>query len=150
MINLGSILPVGTVIHSMLTTTQFSAEYGDNWVLADGRSVTGTKYASVTGNSTIPDMRGTFLRGKDNGVGRNADGDLALGTYTDDKFESHTHTIYADLSGSGSIPSPSHVIQDAAITVPGVAYETTGSISASGSNETSPKSIIVNFFIRIN
>jgi len=141
-INLGSILPVGTIIHSMLTTTQFAAEYGDNWVLADGRSVTGSKYAAVTSNSTIPDMRGTFLRGKDNGVGRNADGDLALGTYTDDKFESHNHTfpVYLGTGGGSS----------------GAARNNNGSLdgnittTSSGGNETAPKSTIVNIYIRIN
>lgn len=142
MINLGSILPVGTIIHSMLTTTQFSAEYGDNWVLADGRSVAGTKYASVTGSSTIPDMRGTFLRCKDNGSTRNADGDLALGTYTDDKFETHTHTIISVVgTSSGFIGHRYENVDSSQGNIP---------TNSTGGNETSPKSIIVNFFIRIN
>ena len=146
MINLGSILPVGTIIHSMLTTTQFAAEYGTNWILADGSSVTGSKYAAVTGNSTVPDMTGRFLRGKG---ANNPDGDLALGTYSVDKYKSHQHTIYADLTGGGSL-SASSVIGDAQINPGTQAYETTGNILASGDNETAPKSITVNIFIRIN
>jgi len=140
MINLGSILPVGTIIHSMLTTTQFAAEYGTNWILADGSSVTGSKYASVTGNSTVPDMRGAFLRGK--GATYNPDGDLAIGTYSGDKTYSHNHSFpaYAPTGGGFS----------------GVAYTTIGdtgatiTVSTSGANETAPKSITVNIFIRIN
>ena len=142
-LNLGSILPVGTIIHSMLSTTQFASEYGDNWVLADGRSVTGTRYAAVTGNSTIPDMRSTFLRGKDNSRGLNPDGDLALGTFTSDKLGSHSHGLAKNLGAAGSsgiIPS---------FTSSGT-RSTEDVSSNAGSNETAPKSIIVNIFIRIN
>jgi hypothetical protein len=140
-INLGSILPVGTIIHSMLTTTQFAAEYGDNWVLADGRSVTGSKYAAVTSNSTIPDMRGAFLRGK--GTTYNPDGDLAVGTYTGDKLYTHNHSFSSYELGTGG-------------GTPGVGYTSAGgtlntiTVSTSGGNETAPKSITVNIFIRIN
>lgn len=139
MINLGSILPVGTIIHSMLTTTQFAAEYGDNWVLADGRSVTGSKYAAVTSTSTIPDMRGAFLRGK--GATYNPDGDLTIGTYTGDKLYTHNHSFPSYEAGGGT---------------PGVVYSSSGgtlttiTVSTSGANETAPKSITVNIFIRIN
>lgn len=139
MINLGSILPVGTIIHSMLTTTQFAAEYGTNWILADGSSVTGSKYASVTGNSAVPDMRGAFLRGK--GATYNPDGDLAIGTYSGDKTYSHNHSFPAYEAGGGT---------------PGVVYSASGgtlttvTVGTSGANETAPKSITVNIFIRIN
>lgn len=140
MINIGSILPVGTIIHSMLSTAQFATEYGDNWVLADGRSVTGSKYASVTGLGTIPDMRGAFLRAKNNGSTRNPDGDLSLGTYSADKFASHNHSINTgDKIGSNIISV-------------GVTSKDTGSVvtGSKGGNETAPKSITVNIFIRIN
>jgi hypothetical protein len=136
---LGSILPIGTIIHSMLTTSQFASEYGDNWVLADGRSVTGTKYALVTGNTTIPDMRGAFLRAK--GSTYNPDGDLALGTYSADKFASHTHSIGQTLSTTPASGGNGFAGGD---------YALQTGMGASGSNETAPKSITVNVFIRIN
>lgn len=137
MINLGSILPVGTIIHSMLTTTQFSGEYGDNWVLADGRSVTGTKYAAVTGNSTIPDMRGAFLRGK--GSTYNPDGDLTIGTYTADKLKEHRHQY--GTSGDNSAGS---------IAFAAGSFGANPYTGTTGDNETAPRSITVNIFIRIN
>ena len=143
--NLGSILPVGTIIHSMLTTTQFASEYGDNWVLADGRSVSGTKYALVTGLGTIPDMRDVFLRGKGNGRGINPDGDLSLGAYTADKYLSHTHAFQTNYNSGGGE------------TTDRVLHSTASSLNlgptiapASGGNETAPKSVTVNIFIRIN
>ena len=130
--NLGSILPVGTIIHSMLTTTQFASEYGDNWVLADGRSVSGTKYALITGLGSIPDMRGAFLRAK--GSTYNPDGDLALGTYSADKVR--ILTAIDDIA-SGAATILRTPINRAS---PAYLYD----------NETSPRSITVNIFIRIN
>lgn len=137
-ITLGAALPVGTIVHSMLSTTQFASEYGANWVLADGRSVTGSKYEQITGISSIPDMRGLFLRGK--GATFNPDGDLALGTFTDDKLRSHTHGAGAiDNGGTGIFQSGG-----------GGSRNQTLLTDATGGNETAPKSITVNIFIRIN
>lgn len=144
-VTIGSILPVGTVLHSMLTVAQFQAQYGTNWVLADGSSCTGTKYASVTGATTLPDMRGVFLRGKNNGSTRNPDGDLALGTYTADKFAAHTHSIDAFKGASGSTATNDPILYDES----NVALNSF-STNSSGGNETAPKSVTVNIFIRVN
>lgn len=138
---IGSILPVGTIIHSMLSTAQFSSQYGDNWVLADGRSVTGSVYASVTGSSTIPDLRGRFLRGKSHASGNNPDGDLALGTYSADKLGSHSHTTPGSDNPANASGSTFAFGQAASGSL---------STSSTGSNETAPRSITVNIFIRIN
>ena len=151
--NLGSILPVGTIIHSMLTTTQFASEYGDNWVLADGRAVTGTKYASVTGSSLIPDLRGMFLRGKNNSrtdAKQNPDGELNLGDYVADKLGSHYHNVYTNTGASGggfiSASSAFTDVNSAAAPTP-TTYQP---MTNTGSNETAPRSVTVNIFIRIN
>lgn len=137
---LGEILPVGSVIHSMLTEAQFQAQSGSGWVLADGRNVSGSVYATITGASTIPDMRSAFLRGKDNAKGLNPDGDLALGTYSADKLASHTHSYNTFWSpGGGSLGASGGGISGQSFTT-----------GATGGNETAPKSITVNIFIRIN
>lgn len=140
-ITIGSILPVGTIIHSMLSVAQFEGQYGDNWVLADGRSITGTLYASVTGLTTLPDMRGRFLRGKG---ANNPDGDLALGAYTADKFASHAHR-FGGTGWSGHLPN---IIPE--IEFGGLQLSTLATTTSAGGNETAPKSITVNIFIRIN
>ena len=72
-----STLPVGSVVPSLLTPGQFAKEAGDpptfdlkqsKWTLADDKGrVPGTHYAELTGNSPIPDLRGLFLRGKNDG-----------------------------------------------------------------------------------
>lgn len=109
---LSIIQPVGSIIHSMLTEAQFQTEIGNVsppflWILADGRSVLGSTYNTVTGNANAPDLRGTFLRGKDDGRGLNPDGDLTLGTYTADKFASHTHAT-TDPGHNHTVSDPGH------------------------------------------
>jgi hypothetical protein len=138
-ITIGSILPVGTIIHSMLSVAQFSSEYGDNWVIADGRGVIGSRYEQITGVSAIPDMRGVFLRGK--GAAYNPDGDLALGTYSADKYASHSHNVPFGTSGTTIAIYTSTSANTRSAQVP---------TDVSGGNETSPKSVTVNIFIRIN
>jgi hypothetical protein len=56
---------VGDIKHSLLSEVQFKNLLGAEaarWVLADGRNVTGSKYAQVTGSQNVPDLRGSFLR----------------------------------------------------------------------------------------
>lgn len=108
------ILPVGSIVASMLDESTFQAQNTspspERWVLADGRDVTGSTYQSLTGDTTIPDLRGNFLRGKNNGRSdgkENPDGDLALGTYTASKFASHNHG-YTDGGHTHSITDSGH------------------------------------------
>lgn len=139
-----NIIPIGTIIHSMLTETQIQLVYGKSWVLMDGRNVAGSSYAAITGNNIIPDARGLFLRGKNNGSSRNPDGDIALGTYTADKYASHSHGV--SWSGAnGTTLSGSNVARgDSA------SGTFSNSVNASGGNETASKSMTVNIFIKIN
>ncbi|MDD3412462.1 MAG: hypothetical protein PHY47_00515 [Lachnospiraceae bacterium] len=76
-------VPVGTVIQSLLNESQFNSQVAGTWMLMNGQSCTGTQYHSLTGNSNVPDARGTFLRAKDYGRGVNPSGDLPVGTYQD-------------------------------------------------------------------
>lgn len=100
------ICPIATVVPSMLTEAQFQTENGnpspEKWVLADGRSVVGSAYEALGLGSTIPDLRGVYIRGKNNGRSGstgNPDGDLALGTYQSDQFQSHSHP-FTDTSNN--------------------------------------------------
>lgn len=68
----GDLNPVGMIVASMLTQTQFQSLNGTSWVLAYGQSIAGSTYASVTGNSTAPDLRGRTLAGVDNMGGSQA------------------------------------------------------------------------------
>ena len=154
---------VGDVIHSMLTEEQFIAENGAGWVLADGRDVTGSKYATVTGNTTVPDMRGQFLRGKDHGRhlidGRGNPDDLNLGVSTEDKFEDHKHdtvdnsfgkeaALYATAQGQNP-PGPNNSNMLTGTGSSGGVYIRTSLANSGGGNETRPKNTTVNIFIKI-
>ena len=73
---------VGEIRTAMLTLAQFQAEFDDTWVLANGAGAAGTDYNTITSQANIPDLRGRFLRGKNNGLtGSDSDpnGDLTLG-----------------------------------------------------------------------
>lgn len=145
---------VGDIKASMLTEAQYQSEFGPEWILADGRNVTGSDYHSITGIINIPDLRGVFLRGKNNGRSdgnQNPDGELTLGQFTDDRFQSHTHS-YSDryfrissafgdgteMSNLGNYWYYTDTIQDRS------------TLPSGTSTETSPKSVTINYFIKIN
>jgi hypothetical protein len=139
---------IGAVQSAMLTEAQFQAQFGTGWVLARGQSVSGSKYASITGNATVPDLRGVFLRGKNNGRSTsegNPDGESALGLPQADQYRSHNHAgAYPNLNASGGT----------GFTGTGLSSNSGGtnsvSLIANGGNETRPRNVTVNYFIRIN
>mgnify|MGYP001328616358 CR=1 FL=1 len=57
---------VGSIQQSLLAPAQFagtmSATEAAKWVVADGRSVSGTAYETITGDANVPDLRGAYLR----------------------------------------------------------------------------------------
>lgn len=48
-----STLPVGTVVSSFLTLSQYQGQAGTGWVLSEGQTVSGSTYESVTGQSSL-------------------------------------------------------------------------------------------------
>jgi hypothetical protein len=140
-----SLVPVGTVVPSMLTEAQFNATVpnGALWALADGRSVTGSKYAAATGASVLPDLRGQFLRGKNGARSdgkQNPDGDVALGTYQADAFASHTHS-----ASFGSV-----ILMNAGTSYGTYIQSGSSNTSAAGGNESRGKNVTVNYFVKID
>lgn len=132
-------------------------------LLADGSAVSRTTYAALfaaigtahgegDGSTTfnLPDIEGRFIRGRDNGAGRDPDaagrsaaatggnsGD-AVGSVQDDELESHTHTVSwqttSNTTTTGSAPR--------AVAIPGTGNATPATTSSTGgSTETRPKNI---------
>lgn len=60
---------VGHTMSAHLTEAQFQAVHGPGWILSDGRNVVGSKYHSLTGNTTVPDARGRAIIGAGQGSG---------------------------------------------------------------------------------
>ena len=67
------VIPIGIIIQSSLNFEQFCKEVKQpppekfpvakfQWLPCDGRSCSETKYAEVTGEEDVPDLRGLFLR----------------------------------------------------------------------------------------
>lgn len=165
---LGLVLPVGTVIESMLTEAQFQAIVGEGWILSDGRSTPGSLYSILTGFTNVPDLGGVFLRGKNNGRPAfdgiiahgtgNPDGELALGTYQEMTPERHPHnagrgTQIIDLTDpSHPVPSfpPIGTIEKRTSREYELQNPRSGFTGITGGDETRPNNITVNRFIRIN
>ena len=157
-----SIVPIGTVISSVLppgefyrqakiTGATFDAEKY-TWALADGRDVTRSKYEQLLRATTVPDLRGLFLRGINEaraddrrdpeGQGRHP------GDYQADSVVSHGHALsprIAELAlnvGFGGYPE--HVVGAHA------ANGTTVTPALYGGAETRPRNAAVYWYIRIN
>ena len=161
---LANLLPVASIIPSMLDEATFQLQTSANWILCDGRSVAGSQYEALTGNSTVPDARGIFLRGKNNGRvdgKENPSGDVALGTYqaddnkphshggvTNSNTHAHTYEMYNNFgSGGGAKGSDGTGGSQGQ----GTTNDNTHShgINSDGV-EGRPKNITVNYFVRID
>lgn len=165
---LSVLLPVGSVLDSVLTEAQFQAQIGNpspaTWILADGRNISGSLLAIITGFSSAPDLRGITTRGKNNGRSdgnQNPDGELAIGTYTASRFTSHNHGVTDPahdhnfgIGKNGSDNQSSSPPYGSANGTSGswtTATHTTGiTINNTGGNDTAPANVTVNIFIRIN
>lgn len=135
---------LGEIRYSLLTPEQFQEYYGPEWILLNGSSILNSDLHRIFGWAKLPDARGLFLRGKQNGRSDNngnPDGDLALGEYQRDMFESHTHSYTAyqfpNMGSSGKV-----------VGVWG--SSTDKSTGFAGGIETRPRSITVNIYIKIN
>lgn len=149
------ILPVGTLVHSMLTEAQFQAETSSGWILADGRSVTGSRYAAITGATNAPDCQGRFLRARDAAGTTDPDGTVALGTQKASQNLSHEHQLRSTsvTSAGVGVDYPVITINSAQATDPGSSTNlpaTEMPVVAAGASDARPLNIIVNVFIRIN
>jgi microcystin-dependent protein len=148
-------IPVGTIIPYAGTSVP------EGWKACDGTTLSRTDYALLfaaigtawgTGDAAttfnLPDLRGRFPRGYDNGAGNDPDaasrvalsggntGDK-VGSYQEDEFESHTHSLNAwGFEGSGSNNTPTDGSKAGA------------QMGANGGNETRHKNAYVNYIIK--
>ena len=147
---------IGQIMSAMLSETQWQAIHGNSWILADGRSVAGSNYATVTGSSVAPDLRGLALRGKNNGRSdgnQNPDGDLALGVFQGDTMGSHTHQTNLNTpgnAGGGPLGSSAPTTYPSVLTGSGELTTFRALTSAAGGGETRMRNATVNHFIKIN
>ena len=169
--------PVGTVINSLLTETQFVTAYPDdaaNWALCDGRNIAGTRLATILGRDTIWDLRGSYFRMAGDNQGNTSwkggslhawqedttrrPRDTAL---TTDSQGAHSHNMNKSASqgtndftnwGTFTVGWKSGGSHWSATNPDGVhqAGAHTHTINGGGDVETRPKTFPVNYFARIN
>jgi hypothetical protein len=171
-------LPVGSVVASTMTPELLSSLVGDppqfdatksSWVLADGRDVSGSRFAKVSLTSRVPDLRGLFLRGLNLGRGDSfADPDgtnRQAGDYQLDEIRAHEHpaesrtTIFPNPhshttrvpGGNDSSGAPGHqgLVPEASSAV-SLSAVTTTVVGATGGKETRPRNAAVYYYIKIN
>ncbi len=150
---LAAVLPIGSIIHALLTESQFQDLTSTDWVMMKGQDVSASDFAVLTGITVLPDARDMFLRGKTNGRSdgkQNADGDKALGAYEHDGFRDHNHDSTGSfLTSEGGViahDDGSEIRVNNIIQTGVVIAAQTGFTAA----ETRPKNLTTNIFIRIN
>ncbi len=168
---------LGDVKYSILSEAQFQAINGDEWVLMKGQSKTtlgvGANEPSVfdyfdlaqnTSTTNLPDGRGIFFRGKNNATGNTAtdrsdgfqdpDGEKKIGELSIDKFKSHNH---ASQVSSDRIGNPDGSSDTSGSSSANNSYwrgnkylnANTTPTTYAGGNETAPKSLTINIFVKV-
>ena len=162
-----STLPIGTIVSSTLTFSEFQSQITDKafekntsiWAPCDGRDVIGSIYSTKYTKDFVPDLRGQFLRGNytmggpseseqntPNGKNPRTGEKITNGyIYQTDSFISHDHTIDSKHNGfhqNGS--TRSHA------TGGGQNFSSSQTTSKSGEKETRPKNMYIYYYIKIN
>lgn len=110
-----------------------------NWLICDGSTFDAVTYPELNtllGGNVLPDLRGEFIRGLDNG--RGIDPDRTLGSWQEDEFKAHKHRIYSGAVGSYNGPD-------------GNAYRFYNGDHDSeevGGSETRPRNVAFNYIIK--
>lgn len=129
-------LPIGAVIASMKEIDTS----GGIWVLADGRTAT-TAYFQATGKANVPDLRGMFLRGlnegRDDGSQDPEGSTREAGDFQVDTLKSHSH-LENLATGNGGCYS-------------GGSYGSPNSIQTglTGGAETRPRNCAVYWYVKV-
>ena len=171
-------LPIGTIIASMLEFKKFQNVAGNAWKPADGRKVSAkSKYAKLTGNKTLPDLRGLFLRGlnqfdpvkgprrdkyKDpdgsrRKAGKPQEDATSLPKNKKNPFKGnavsagdHSHIYFKARSEGGRSGSLDRASSEAGNTGSSGDHTHTVLITAGGDSETRPVNIAVFYYIKID
>ncbi|WOH61901.1 phage tail protein [Bradyrhizobium sp. BWC-3-1] len=137
--------PAGQVAHFARGTAP------TGWMKANGAAVSRTAYADLfaaigttfgTGDGfstfNLPDLRGEFLRGLDDG--RGVDAGRAIGSAQADDFKSHTHQAPTGTGASTGGTDP-YEIPPGNVRFPNYDYVAAAPVSATGGTETRPRNV---------
>ena len=149
--NQGMIVPAGTVIPYGNTSAPFgyikcNGAAISRTVYEDLFAAIGTSFGGGDGSTTfnVPDLRGEFIRGWDDG--RGADSGRGFGSFQNHQFEDHTHNAYDHTAGFGyqthfSGPhGPTHQYDST--------RATSGAVSGNRGSETRPRNVAMLYCIK--
>jgi hypothetical protein len=138
----GEAFPIGSVIAYLGNSGNVAGMESNGWFKCDGRAISGLSALSADektaltnilgGSSNLPDLRGNFLRGLDEGrgydddAGSRIDGESTTGvrSYQSTQIQAHNHTgststngnhshtftdYYSNINGGAPAPTGSHV-----------------------------------------
>lgn len=151
---------VGDIKQSLLTESQFQSQFGNCWVKMTGQSVAGSDYETITGNSTLPNSAGRFLRD----IGGDAP---SLGQVQDDALQNITGRFYPRVR-EGSFTGDHTELTEGAFgrtvgqlrnyaqanstsistLLEGVNFDASRVVRTA--DETRPKNVGINLFVKIN
>lgn len=140
----GSALPVGVPVPWPLATAPAG------WLKCNGAAFTATQYpklAQAYPGLKLPDLRGVFIRGWDDG--RGLDSGRAILSYAADKLRKHTHALLFGNGDGGETPAVHEYYRKSSATVY-FAYAGSSGVYSSdeGQNETAPCNVAFNYIVR--
>ena len=139
-----SVMPAGAIL-------AFAMQSNPNgWIVCNGQSVSkqtfpalfnaiGYTYGGAGDYFNVPDLRGYFVRGWDNG--RGVDSGRVFGSNQADEFKSHTHTYTLTYNYQTNVPIGSPNAAQ-------VGFTPNTNTGATGGSETRPKNIAMNYCIK--
>ena len=148
----GAFVPTGSVFCMAMTTApsgylECDGSAVSRTTYADLFAAIGTTWGSGNGSSTfnVPDLRGEFVRGWDNG--RGVDTDRAFASAQGDQLQEHSHEIVVGQQNVGDPPNPITVRHFYIGGGPNEETETDGNTGNFGS-ETRPRNIAMMYVIK--
>ncbi|HHA2139649.1 TPA: phage tail protein [Enterobacter bugandensis] len=140
----GSALPVGVPVPWPLATAPAG------WLKCNGAAFTAAQYpklAQAYPGLKLPDLRGVFIRGWDDG--RGLDSGRAILSYAADKLRKHTHALLFGNGDGGETPAVHESYRKSSATVY-FAYSGSSGVylSDEGQNETAPCNVAFNYIVR--
>lgn len=144
---------VGDVKYSLLAPKEFRKVNGRAWILmTDEQSIAGSRLSSLIHTTKLPDARGVFIRGMNEGrdsARGDSDGNRPIGAYQSDDFKSHDHDtdweVGFSVNGNGTTQlidgddgSSSRGSRDPLKT------------KSRGGNETRPRNIALYVYVKLN
>ncbi|HDS5163248.1 TPA: tail fiber protein [Escherichia coli] len=140
----GSALPVGVPVPWPLATPPAG------WLKCNGASFSLVQYPKLAvayPSGSLPDLRGVFIRGWDDG--RGLDSGRAILSYAADKMRKHTHGfLFGNGDGTATPAVHEQSRKGAATTYYAVSGNSGVYITEEGQNETAPCNTAFNYIVR--